>query len=314
MKSGIEELRKKLIPQKQTIKPKTKKKIKSGFNKTTNNIKLCVHPLFFVLALYYALSGKIFFFMVVTSCAVLHELGHSFVAYNNGYRLNKITLMPFGAVVSGDVEGLKVIDQIKIALAGPLVNLSVSIFFVAVWWVFPDCYPYTEVAVQTSFALAVVNLLPAYPLDGGRVCFSLLSLCMNKKKAEAICKWVGVGLGVILLVAFVCSLVYSVNLSLLLFSLFIIFGALSVNKSGRYIRGCAGVSLQSLKRGLPIKRQAIDQSVSVKKLLSLLGEDCLNEVVVYKDLKPIAILSQEKIEKIALSGNLYSPISEFLHK
>ena len=83
-------------------------------------INLSVHPLFYVFGVYYALTGKIFVFAIYTITAVLHELGHSFVASNAGYRLNKITLMPFGAVVRGDIDGLKFSDEIKIALLSSL--------------------------------------------------------------------------------------------------------------------------------------------------------------------------------------------------
>ena len=76
-----------------------------------------VHPLFILLGLYYSATGRIFIFLTVTVCALMHELGHSFVASKEGYRLNKITLMPFGAVVQGDIEDVSPKTQIKIAIA-----------------------------------------------------------------------------------------------------------------------------------------------------------------------------------------------------
>ena len=79
--------------------------------------------------------GKTLIFVVYTLSALLHEIGHSIVAGNLGYTLNKITLMPFGAVVRGDIEGLRCVDQIKIAIAGPLLNLAIAFFFIATWWI-----------------------------------------------------------------------------------------------------------------------------------------------------------------------------------
>ena len=89
-------------------------------------LRLYVHPLFLIFGAYYALTGKILIFIIYTLSAVVHELGHSFAAAGLGYRLNKITLMPFGAVASGDIDGLKLKDEIKIALAGPLINLAIA--------------------------------------------------------------------------------------------------------------------------------------------------------------------------------------------
>ena len=123
------------------------------------SINLSVHPLFYVFGFYYALTGRIFVFVIYTVCAVLHELGHSFVATSAGYRLNKITLMPFGAVVSGNVEGLKFLDEIAIALAGPFLNLAIGVFFVAVWWVYPESYAYTDIVAEANFSMALVNFL-----------------------------------------------------------------------------------------------------------------------------------------------------------
>ena len=139
------------------------------------SINLSVHPLFFAFGFYYALTGRIFVFLIYTVTAVLHELGHSFVASNAGYRLNKITLMPFGAVVSGDIEGLSLGDEIKVALAGPFINLAVALLFVASWWIVPETYAFTDVVAEANLTMALVNFIPVFPLDGGRVLSAILS-------------------------------------------------------------------------------------------------------------------------------------------
>ena len=70
-------------------------------------ISLSIHPLFFLLGIYYALTDRIFVFIIYAITAVIHECGHSVAAGRRGYRLNKITLTPFGAMISGDINGLK---------------------------------------------------------------------------------------------------------------------------------------------------------------------------------------------------------------
>ena len=94
------------------------------------SIKLKIHPLFWLFGVYYALTGKIMMFVISTTVALLHELGHSFSADRLGYRLNSVTLMPYGAVVSGEESGLKAKDEIRIAFAGPLTNLAIGVVFV----------------------------------------------------------------------------------------------------------------------------------------------------------------------------------------
>ncbi len=273
-------------------------------------VSVSVHSLFIFFGIYYLAIGKGFVFLMVTICAIVHELGHSLVAEKNGYKLDKIVLMPFGAVVKGDFDEISAKDQIKIALAGPLVNLAVGIFFVAIWWIYPETYTFTDVVVQVCFSLALINLLPAYPLDGGKILYALLCLRLNKQKALLISKLIGIIFGITLLTLFVFSCFVGVNFSLLFFSLFIIFGALQEQKAGKYVKVLAAPSLEKLKRGLPYKKQGIDAGVSLKKLISILDQDAINEVVVFKNGKVIATLSQENIEKTILNHSIYDKLED----
>ncbi len=275
-------------------------------------IKLSIHPLFFLFGLFYALTGRIFIFITYSICAVVHEIGHSLVANSIGYKLNKIKLMPFGAVVTGNIDGLKIKDEIKIALAGPLINLCIGILFVAVWWIFPESYAFTDIVVEASLSMALINFLPVFPLDGGRIILATLSIFYGKHKALIISRIIGVAFSVLLLVGFGVTLFSVPNYSLLFFSLFVIFGSLDRGKENTYVRIYSSLNTQSLKRGVPYNKFAIDSSVTVKKLISVLDVNSVNEVVVYSQDKPIAILSQEKIVKILQTGDLYAPIEKYL--
>lgn len=275
-------------------------------------IKLTVHPLFFLFGLYYSITGRIFVFIIYTVSAILHELGHSFVAQSLGYRLKRITLMPFGAVISGDTENLKPSDQLKIALAGPFLNLGVGLFFVAIWWVFPETYAYTDLVAEANFSLALVNFLPVFPLDGGRILQSFLALRVGKRKAVIVCRMIGVGVAVMLFVMFVWSCFIGFNLSLLFFSLFVIASAFDKNKENAYARVYTVFSPERLKRGVDIRRQGVDKDITVKKMIAILDGDAINELVVYGDGTPIAVLNQEKINQIIEKGTIYDKISSHL--
>ena len=275
-------------------------------------VKLSVHPLFFAFGFYYALSGKILIFTVYTVCAVIHELGHSFVAGGLGYRLNKITLMPFGAVVSGDVDGLKVSDEIKIALAGPLINLVIGLFTVAFWWIIPELYAFTDVVAEANFSMAIVNFLPIFPLDGGRVLWAGIALKKGRRTAERVCRAVGVAFSLLLVLAFVVSVFYTINLSLLFFSLFVIFGLFGKAKENKYVKQYGAMSDKNLKRGMPVKIQAVDKDMTIKKLINILEVGAINQIYVYESGKKIATLMQEDVEKMIENGNVYSKISEYV--
>jgi Zn-dependent protease/predicted transcriptional regulator len=116
---------------------------------------------------------------VIFACLLAHELSHSYVAKRNGISINRITLFIFGGVaeMGEDVTDAKV--ELKMALAGPLMTfLLAGVFFglygLAFWGVGPVlAAPLLLVALFNAF-VGVFNLLPGFPLDGGRVLRSIL--------------------------------------------------------------------------------------------------------------------------------------------
>ncbi len=274
-------------------------------------LKLSIHPLFFAFGFYYALTGRILTFLVYTLTALMHETGHSIMAESCGYRLKKITLMPFGAVADCGGE-MSCKDQLKIALAGPFLNLAVGILFVAVWWIFPECYAYTDIAAEANFSLCFVNLLPAYPLDGGRVLCSLISLKLGKERATKICKIIGIVFSLLLISLFIATLFFTPNLSLLLFALFLFFGAVCKSKDCVYVKLKTIFSKSNLKRGVPYKKIAVDKEMTIQKLIKILDKEAVNEVVVFNGEEKIATISQKRLNEIIEKGNIYLPLSNFL--
>lgn len=277
-------------------------------------ITLKIHPLFYLFGVYFALTGRIFSFIVYTIVALVHELGHSFVAERLGYRLKSIVLMPYGAVIGGDISDLRLKDEIAVAAAGPLVNLAIGTFFVATWWLFPESYPYTELAAEANFSLFFINLLPAYPLDGGRILLATLSLNLKKRTAERIVRGLGVALGGLLFAAFVVTAFREINFSILFFAAFIVVGALSGRTENAYVKLFSGVSSQMLARGTRVRRVAIDKRAPVKRLYALLSAEELNEVTVYDGKQKIRTLTQRELENFFANSKIYDTIEKTLQE
>ncbi|MBO5927568.1 MAG: site-2 protease family protein [Clostridia bacterium] len=275
-------------------------------------VKFSVHPLFFALGFFYAITGRIFLFFVYTFSAVIHELGHSLVAYNLGYRLNKITLMPFGAVISGENIEVNYKDQVKIAVAGPITNLAIALLFIALWWVIPESYAFTESAVSANLALAIVNFIPIFPLDGGRVALVLFSKIFGEKKGLKICRIVGIVFSIVLLGLFFYSISFSPNYSLLCFSVFAFFGAINKDKGNAYVKLECVLAPNRLKHGVRVNKLAIDYNTKIKRLFYLLNANAVNEIDVYYNGKKIASLGHEKITSIIKQGNFNAEIGKFL--
>ena len=108
----------------------------------------------------------------------------------------KITLMPYGAMIYGG-EKFNRKEGLVIALAGPLCNGVLALLTLAVWWLFPESFAFTQDFFNSNLTLMIFNLLPCFPLDGSRV---VLSLSKDKIKALKILKIVGIALSVFMIV------------------------------------------------------------------------------------------------------------------
>ena len=283
-------------------------------NFSGRNISFTIHPLFFVLGIYFALTGKVFSFITFTLTALIHELGHSLKAESLGYKLNKVVLLPYGAIISGETQDMSNVDQIKTAVAGPLVNIVTVIFFVCLWWLFPQIYPYTELCVVASLTLATINLLPAYPLDGGRILLAWLSLYMEQKSAYRLIKRISVCIAAAIFGLFVCSLFNTPNPSLLFFSVFILVGNFSKNKDARYVLIAGLYSFKGITRGKRIKRIGISINSTVKDLLSHFSSGELLECEVFdQNLKLYKTLSPDMVIKLISSAPITLPLKDAIN-
>lgn len=259
--------------------------IKSGERRRTicrsshkpKQAKLRLHPLFIAVGVWYCFKGELFLFLLSCLVAVQHECAHAFAAAKLGYKLNKIVLMPFGAVIDGDMRGITCKDEIFVAACGPLCNLITAAFFVGVWWFAPTMYAFTDTAFYSSLAIALVNLLPAYPLDGGRIfkCAlvrSFLKSQPNEKwaeqKATKICRIVT------LVFAFAFLIVFSVlcfqqtfNFSLLSFGAFLFVGAFGNREKSAVYSRMDFSSLDAIKKGALLQRVAVLGTRPIKDTL-----------------------------------------------
>src|SRR3954471_17240524 len=109
---------------------------------------------------------------------LLHEFGHAFAAKRYGIRTRDITLLPIGGVARIERIPENAKQELVVALAGPAVNVCLAILLTGTLveaWLFFGMIPYESIAsallmnlVIVNVCLAVFNLVPAFPMDGGR--------------------------------------------------------------------------------------------------------------------------------------------------
>lgn len=246
-------------------------------------LRIKIHPLFIIFGIYFAFTGKVFSFLTYTLCACVHELGHSLAAEKFGYRLKNVTLMPYGALVSGDMAGMSEGEECFVVIAGPLTNFVVGAFILALWWAFPETYPYTQLAAEANFALAAVNLLPAFPLDGGRLLVCVLSKKFGRVAAVKAAKILSFVFSGALAALFVYSCFKCVNFSILFFGAFIFLGATDKNSADAYVRIFDRISMDKIKKYKEIREIAVNSSLTVKKMYRILSGENLYRVYVFSE-------------------------------
>ncbi len=139
------------------------------------------------VTLRYALSFAAALLLFI--CVLLHELGHSYIAKKYGTRIQGITLFLFGGVSSMEEIPRNPRVEFKMALAGPLVSLFIGVVLIIVYTFFqndPSIAYYNRLVFligTLNIILFAFNLLPAFPMDGGRVLRAILAERMPYIKA-----------------------------------------------------------------------------------------------------------------------------------
>lgn len=110
--------------------------------------------------------------VLFAASVLLHELGHVFMALRERIPVRGVTLFLFGGVAQINEEPKSAGAEFKIAIAGPLVSLALSGLF-GVLWLLDQAVPFlaapSEYLMRINFLLAAFNMIPGFPLDGGRV-------------------------------------------------------------------------------------------------------------------------------------------------
>ena len=119
----------------------------------------------------------IFWFVMTTAygLVVLHEYGHALTAGHYGYPCDNITLYPFMGAASVPLSYDNPKAEFWITLNGPLVNFVLALASLPFVWLFPESFPVTFF-FETNVILLAFNMVPCYPMDGGRLLRSLLGL------------------------------------------------------------------------------------------------------------------------------------------
>jgi Zn-dependent protease/CBS domain-containing protein len=229
---------------------------------TFAGIDVFVHATFLLIVGWYGwtywletrtLSGTlegIVFILLLFLAVTLHEYGHALTARKYNIRTRDITLYPIGGVARLERMPEKPIQELWVALAGPAVNVVIAGALFIYLALTNALVPFSQLTLTTgslierlmfvNISLVLFNLIPAFPMDGGRVLRAILAMNMDYVKATQTAAIVGQGL------AFLFGLVGLFGNPMLLFIAFFVWMGASQEASLVQVKNALG--------GIPVNR------------------------------------------------------------
>ncbi len=265
------------------------------------------------------------FFVILFTVVVLHELSHSIVAILNGIKVTRITLLPIGGVASIEIPDKPVVE-LMMAIAGPFFNFVMAFFCVLLLGLM---VPLAEIptllqgledpsillsSVQgililllwVNLMLGIFNLVPAFPMDGGRIFRSILAIFMDYTRATRIAVNVGRILAVVMVV-----------LGLFKNPWLLVIGALIFFVGGQEYRV---VALRQSLRGLTVTQIAVPRmdyvngDVILREFLNLIAKPGVEFYPVINESRVvIGVLRLEDLRGLG-QENLNDPVRKFVRK
>lgn len=275
--------------------------------------KFGLHPLFILLGIGFCIAGFAVIFFIYLLTVILHELAHLFTAKKLGYKLDKIFLMPFGAGLTLNQNFIDEKDEIIVALAGPILNFFLVILFISLWWIEPSTYNYTQEFVLANFVTGTVNLLPCYPLDGGRILTSYLSKKLNnRKKSLKICIFFNYFICFLFILIFFANIFN--NYSFLIMGIFIFLGTFESKFAGNYmlVNFPFFENLNTSKSILNTNIIGVSGNTEIYKIAKHLKKNKYNLVYIVMPKGNIKFVSENLIKKIFQNYEINTKLIEII--
>jgi Zn-dependent protease/CBS domain-containing protein len=290
-------------------------------------IDVKVHWTFLLLLIFFAFLGyrsaqsptgaliSVAVVLALFACVLLHEFGHSLVAKRLGIDVPDITLLPIGGVARLKTLPERPMDEVKIAVAGPLVNVVLAPIFFGVGIALGSVNPLLgrvnsagEVFAYLGFlnvVLVVFNLIPAFPLDGGRV---LLATRLGPVRATDVSAAIGQGLAFLL---FLLGLLGG-NLILALIAVFIFFGASGEAQMVRQRELARGLTVADAMGKTP-RLETVTPQHNFGQVLDLVIHGFQEDFpVVGEDGRPVGMLTRREIFSAAESPDKFRDVRDMM--
>lgn len=200
-------------------------------------IDFSLHPLFVVIMLLSVVTGQFLELITLFAIVLVHELGHVWAAVMAGATVKAVQLLPFGGVAVIEDNGrLTAYREIGIALAGPLQNGVMMLF---AWGLLSAGWgdaAFMNYLIQANMFIALFNLLPILPLDGGKIVQAAVSLQAPYYSTMRWCGRISIAFSILAVVYAVLPLEYGggLRLNLLMIAAFLLYSNITDQRNLPY--------------------------------------------------------------------------------
>ncbi len=243
----------------------------------------------------------VLFILSLFFCVTLHELGHALAAKRFGIKTKDITLYPIGGVARLEKMPEKPQQELVVAFAGPMVNVVIMLLLLPVIYDFPFQNQESEKALLIGASnflpmlglvnmwLALFNLIPAFPMDGGRVLRALLAMKTDRVSATQTAARIGkmVAIGFVILG-------FYMNPFLIFIGLFIILGA---HAEAEMVKNEFYINELKASDALMTNFPRIDRNKTITDAVKILLDGEAKSILVMDEGSPYGILSRDHIIK-----------------
>ncbi|NWG21899.1 MAG: site-2 protease family protein [Chloroflexi bacterium] len=282
-------------------------------------IDIKIHITFFLIVILgaigggtvYGAAGAVFgavLVLLLFLCVTLHELGHGIAARAFGIPVREIILLPLGGLALLGRNPSKAWHELVIAAAGPLVNvliagmlllvtgtaLAFGVFDMDALQMEAGAFPAPSLQgllvwlLQANIMLVLFNLIPAFPLDGGRIFRATLAMLIGQRRATRIATLLGQGIAILLGIFGIVS----GNFLLALVAVFIFLGAGQENAEGQ-----ARTMLVTMRVGDAYNRHALTLQIGdrVSKVVDYILTSYQPDFAVMQGGRPIGIVTRDDV-------------------